>query len=556
MSPSSRLVSAIQRGVLLLCTSLSAPAQSLYGVIDGLHPVDRIFDIVPIEDLNGDGYGEFIVLALSGPAFPAGNPYDSADLHWFDGRTLQHTGLSVPGDPFAGPGYAAASAGDFDGDGVTDILWHHLGDCFCGGYGGYADVHSGASGAHLVRFLDPGFTTWGQVLAGLGDVDQDGFDDVAVASHSAGTVYVYGGPTGHLIRVHYGAGAINNAVASLGDIDFDGVPDYAVGGATSSTVRIYSGATGAFLRVDSRAPLSGFGRSIASVGDLDGDGVPDYAAGAPGSAIFAVPESGVHVVSGATGEDLAYLPYPYGNYQEFGARIHAAHDINGDGYRDLVVGSSVPYDYNHVYSLRTFSLLWRVRSEDFPVVNPPLGAVQFDAPRILGDLDGDGRAEWAVIDARADHSWFNSGRIWIFRGAMTDADRFCAAQPNSLGRQATLRFEGPLTVGHPDQRVVVEDAVPASFAQLFYGVAQTGIVFGDGLLCAGGSLYRLGAPFSLDATGRGARSIDWTAGPQTAGPGAWVAGRAFALQVLYRDSGPGSSAGFNTTDALRIVFND
>ena len=555
MRPSTLGWWAARASVLLLGFPMAGTAQSLYGVIDGPHPFDLIADIVPIEDIDGDGYTEFVVLAARGSQFPAGSSFSSADLHWFDGRSLQPTGLSVAGDFAADNGFLAVPAGDFDGDGVTDILWHHRGGCVCGGYGGYADVHSGATGAHLVRFLDPSFTTWGQVLAPLGDVDRDGFDDVAVASHSTGTVYVFGGPAGHLIRIHYGAGAINNAVASLGDLDLDGVPDYAVGGATSSTVRIYSGATGDLLRTDARDPLAGFGRSIAAVGDLDGDGVPDYASGAPGSGVFARRESGVHVVSGATGADLAYLPYQYGDYQEFGSRMHGTYDINGDGVRDLVVTRDRPFEYYHVYSLRTFTLLWRVRAEDFPVVEP-MGGVQFDAPRILGDLDGDGRAEWAVIDARADHASTNSGRIWIFRGAMTDADRYCAARDNSLGRPAKLHFEGPLTVGHPEQRVVVEDAVPASFAQLFYGTAQPGVVFGDGLLCAGGSLYRLGTPFTLDANGSGARAIDWNLGPQAAGPGAWRAGSAFALQVVYRDVGAGTAAGFNTTDALRIVFND
>jgi hypothetical protein len=111
-------------------------------------------------------------------------------------------------------------------------------------------------------------------------------------------------------------------------------------------------------------------------------------------------------------------------------------------------------------------------------------------------------------------------------------------------------------VGHTEQRLVVGNAVSSSFAQLFYGTPQNGVPFGDGLLCAGGHLYRLHAPFPLDASGAGARTIDWTVGPHLAGSGAWLPGSTFGLQVVYRDVGLPGGAGFNTTNALRIVFND
>jgi hypothetical protein len=60
----------------------------------------------------------------------------------------------------------------------------------------------------------------------------------------------------------------------------------------------------------------------------------------------------------------------------------------------------------------------------------------------------------------------------------------------------------------------------------------------------------------LDANGHGARSIFWTSGPHVAGPGAWSVGSAWGQQVVYRDVGTPGGAGFNTTSALRVVFND
>lgn len=539
---------------LILAVSTPGWAQHVHGTIDGLHTSDQLGMIVQIEDLNGDGVGELVVLALNGRQFgpgPTGPGYESGDLHWFDGATLQPLGLHVAGDLGGGSSLLAVPAGDFDGDGVTDILWHHNRS----GTNPYADVHSGATQQHLARFTDPGNVAWGEVLAPLGDLDLDGFDDVGVATHSSGLLRIYGGPDGHLIRVHTGIGGLYNSLASIGDLDGDGIPDYAFGSGTSSAVRLFSGATGTELRRDTRDPLVGFGHSVTGVGDIDGDGVPDYAAGAPGSVFQVQPVTGVFLVSGATGLDIGYLPSISTPSCRMGWTVDGSLDVNGDGVRDLVV-TTRDAQYVHVYSLRTRTLLYRVNVNDLP---PQSGGSwpYFPFAGFLGDLDGDGLAEWWIADPGYDLPTMGFvGRIWIWRGAHSDADTYCSARPNSLGRAARLSFVGPITVGDDEQRLVVRDAAPSSFAQLFYGTAQVGVAFGDGLLCAGGPLYRLHAPFPLDANGEGVRTIDWTAGPHVAGSGAWLAGSAFGLQVVYRDLGTPGGAGFNTTDAIRVVFND
>ncbi len=543
------------RSLAAACCALTQPAiaQTVYTTIDGPRPRDTFADAIAIGDLTGDTVSEFVVVAAAGNDFgPSWFGTPAADLHWYDGASLLPLGPVVEGEVHSSYCLASCPAGDFDGDGITDILWHHLG-LGPTGENEYAEVHSGRTQQRLARFDQPGVLEFGRVLAGIGDVNGDGYDDVLVGSYAQGTLFVYGGPDGHLIRAHYQLGGFYNSAAGLGDIDGDGVPDYAHGSATAGRIRIFSGATGAVLRVQVGPQHSGFGNAITSVGDIDGDGVPDYAVGAPTTVFFGMRESSVYVYSGASGAQLAQLQSAYNNFDDFGGVLSGGADVNGDCINDLVVGTGIPHyspgsGYVEVFSLRTFQRILRFPGSLANGPSPP-------SVRLVGDLDGDGLSEWIVCWMSSNYSVPLSGRIWFLRGARGDADVYCTAQPNSLGRPARLSFEGPLTVQHPEQRLVVEDAVASSFAQLFYGVASNGVAFGDGLLCASGTLYRLGAPFPLGATGAGARPIDWSNGPHVAGAGAWLAGSAFGLQVVYRDVGVPGGAGFNTTNALRVVFN-
>jgi hypothetical protein len=536
----------------LALLALPASSQQTLGHIDGSRG-DMLARLVPIEDLTGDGVPELVALALDGRGFGPTGPLGrqpSADLHWYDGASLTRLGGSVAGDVDSYYGIACVAAGDFDADGVTDVLWHHG----TGGVAPYAEVHSGATQELLARFPGPvGAPTWGEVLAALGDVDQDGFDDVGVASHGSGEMRVYGGPHGHLIRAHMATGTGHRSLAGVGDVDGDGVPDYAFGDGGSGEVRLFSGATGHELRRDRRAPQSGFGHALAAAGDMDEDGVPDYVAAAPGSAIQPQPISSVHVVSGATGLDLRAIVAAVDPTNRLGATLDASRDLNGDGVRDLVV-TTIEQWYVHVYSLRTGSLLFRVHAKDIAPAGRP--AVSLPFAGMLPDLDGDGLPDWWLGQPAAEAAPMDlSGRVTLLRGAYGDATRYCPAAPNSTSSVARLEFLGPITVGHAGQRIQVVEALPGSFAQLVYGTAQSPVPFGGGLLCVGGALERSHAPFPLDAQGAGSLAIDWSTGPHTTGNGAWLPGAAIALQVVYRDGGAPAGAGFNTTDAVRVVFN-
>jgi hypothetical protein len=135
-------------------------------------------------------------------------------------------------------------------------------------------------------------------------------------------------------------------------------------------------------RVDGSQNFGQLGASIAMLDDLDGDGVAELAIGAPGT-------QSVVVVSGATGAMLYAVVA--GGYGDFGRRVRAIGDCDGDGLADFIVPSWRENGYAgacRVYSGVDGTLLYAY----FGATDDRLGR---DADGV-GDLDGDGRADFIV----------------------------------------------------------------------------------------------------------------------------------------------------------------
>jgi hypothetical protein len=123
---------------------------------------------------------------------------------------------------------------------------------------------------------------------------------------------------------------------------------------------------------------------------------------------------------------------------------------------------------------------------------------------------------------------------------------------NSTGVGAQVSASGTSSLGNNDLSFLAIDLVPGQTAILFEGNAMlasgNGILFGDGLRCAGGQLRRMGYRTS-DAAG----IASWP--PGTTGVNNWTPGATRQFQVWYSD--PGSSpcsTNFNTTNALEVNF--
>ncbi|MBC7771503.1 MAG: FG-GAP repeat protein [Pyrinomonadaceae bacterium] len=145
---------------------------------------------------------------------------------------------------------------------------------------------------------------FGTSVAGVGDLDADGYDDFAISatgglfgspSPGGARVNLYSGQSGTLIRsitsTDYDFGF---SLTNVGDVNEDGATDLLVGapgydgtdnGEYDPVGRayIFSGADGAMLRTfEGTTAFGGFGSALARLNDANSDGIQDIIIGAPG----------------------------------------------------------------------------------------------------------------------------------------------------------------------------------------------------------------------------------------------------------------------------------
>ncbi|MCH9688778.1 MAG: hypothetical protein K0V04_45520 [Deltaproteobacteria bacterium] len=244
----------------------------------------------------------------------------------------------------------------------------------------------------------------GFAVAGGGDVNGDGLDDVIVGAHrgfaNAGqTFVVFGKPDGMPVE--------------LAAIDDENSPD------------------GFAIRGSASEHFSGF--SVAGAGDVDADGLADVVLGAPG--VDTDMRLGrVYLVRGRTETSLVNLSdidmlgdttvgVAFDGVDLFGAMgasVDGGRDIDGDGRPDLLI-SSPAYESDAaaslVYLLLDFPL-------DQPLIQPDLlmasqvsiftGLTDQGSgrpARLLGDIDDDGLPDFAF--GSHDLGLFGVGRAYV-----------------------------------------------------------------------------------------------------------------------------------------------
>jgi hypothetical protein len=306
------------------------------------------WSVAIVEDLNDDGYDEFMVGAQEGGSGRTGKAW----LYSGNGGSLL---VSKEGqgaiDRF---GSKLDAAGDVNNDGTPDLIIG-ANSANPGGRGdaGTVTLFSGVGPNYLPLCTIEGTTSddqLGSAVAGLGgDINSDTYDDFIVGEHRAGNekgrVYVYSGTTPTLIYQIEGAGdnyEFGGAVAGAGDVNNDGVLDFIVGAkeAPANTNRghayVYSGADGSLLcSKEGEATGDRYGVAVDGAGDVNGDGYADFIVGA-------------HYVNSIAGKAYLYSGRDYsllwsqdapGASYAFGYSVAGIGDVNNDGKPDFAVGA-------------------------------------------------------------------------------------------------------------------------------------------------------------------------------------------------------------------------
>ncbi|MCI0588832.1 MAG: hypothetical protein L0323_18565 [Planctomycetes bacterium] len=218
-------------------------------------------------------------------------------------------------------------------------------------------------------------------LAGLGDVDGDGHGDWAVASDeryngamfAAGLVEIRSGATGVVLNQWFGTSqfqGLGKKLTALGDVDGDGFGDLAfcdnpipgLGNPAPTTLYVASGATGNMLYTWSSPTNLGVVIDLGRVRDVTGDGRDEILLSHIPPTYPVPPLERVSVLSGANGTLIYQVTESSGT--SFGYEVSGAGDLNGDGLGDFllswqwapIAGSSLTGKVL-VYAARNLSIL-------------------------------------------------------------------------------------------------------------------------------------------------------------------------------------------------------
>jgi hypothetical protein len=338
-------------------------------------------------------------------------------------------------------GASFTELGDVNGDGISDFAIGspgYVSPAWSWG-GGLVEVFSGADRSRLYGVGPvPGVDSLlGQNLITLGDINQDGANEFLVGAGGFTPAYVISGIDGTRLGsiVTNSNGQVGMQATTIGDLDGDGLPEFALGlpnetvfGLTlAGKVMVFDGANWQ-LRQEIHGQTSNrwLGNLLCGPGDLDGNGTPDLLIGGNDQAIL--------LGEGFTalrGEDLQ----PIYRLDRRTVRmdiwdLDPAGDFNGDGQVDILA-TGYQNNENETWIRGVTRVLSGVDgTELFEVIGDEFEDFGRKSS-LLGDVDGDGTPDFAVLSLPLNRSWASAPKVRVFSGA--DGDELANVQSPRFG---------------------------------------------------------------------------------------------------------------------------
>ena len=375
-------------------------------------------------------------------------------------------------------GNSISVAGDVNGDGYDDILIGAYRNDDGGERAGQTYLIFGKSTGWSMdtdlsnadaSFLGENVDDWsGGKVAGAGDVNNDGYDDILIGAtgnddggERAGQTYlIFGKSSGWSMDMalsnadasfiaeeeYYQSGA---SFTSAGDVNGDGyddiligvVDDWAGGQDAGQTYLIFGKSSGwsmdtplsksnaSFIGED---PHDWSGRGLSGGGDVNDDGYDDILIGARGDDDNGIQSGQTYLIFGKdegwsmdtdlSEADASFIGENAGGYS--GNSISSEGDVNGDGYADILIGAL--YDEESAYNAgQTYLILgkakgWSMRTDLSNANASFLGEAREDhsgcSVSIAGDINGDGYDDILIGASGSDDGGTSAGQTYLIFG--------------------------------------------------------------------------------------------------------------------------------------------